>query len=241
MDDPEGSDTQASTTNYDQLYANVIKWQEKGWIDYCIPQLYWQIGHPAVDFDLLAHWWSDHTYHRAMYIGQAVYKSDSASTVKEWTLPDELPKQIKLLRKIPGISGSSFYSSNHFNRYLMGFQDSLKFHLYKTVALVPPMPWLDSIPPEKVLNFKHHGKKIKWETTETDSEPDKPNRFIIYLNEKNTPFDAENPESIYHIQKEKKYKFPRLNEKKKKYEIRVSALDRLNNESELSKPVTLKL
>ena len=239
-DDPKGSDTKAGTTNYDQLYADIIKWQKNGWIDYCLPQLYWQIGHPAVDFDLLAHWWRDHAYHRAMYIGQAVYKSDSASTVKEWTLPDELPKQIELLRKIPGISGSAFYSSKHFNRNLMGFQDSLKLKLYKTVALVPPMPWLDSIPPQKVIKLKQHGRKIKWKTRETNNELDKPNRFIIYLNDKKSPYDISNPDFIYHIQKETKFKFPRINKKKKKYEVRVSVLDRLNNESDLSKVVIVK-
>ena len=240
-DDPDGSDTQAGTTNYDQLYADIIKWQKKGWIDYCLPQLYWQIGHPAVDFDLLAHWWRDHAYHRAMYIGQAVYKSDSASTVKEWTLPDELPKQIELLRKIPGISGSAFYSSNHFKRNLMGFQDSLKLHLYKTIALVPPMPWLDSIPPQKVIKLKQHGKKIKWKTIETTNELDKPNRFIIYLSQKDSTCDTANPDFIYRIQKGTKFKFPRINRKKKEYEVRVSVLDRMNNESEASEPVGVKL
>ncbi|HKI89190.1 MAG TPA: hypothetical protein VKA38_09190, partial [Draconibacterium sp.] len=177
----------------------------------------------------------------AMYIGQAVYKSDSASVVKEWSLPGELPKQIELLRKISGISGSAFYSSNQFNRDLMGFQDSLKLHLYKNVALVPPMPWLDSIPPQKVIKFRQHGKRIKWKTIETDNEMDKPNRFIIYLNEKDTPCDAANPDFIYRVQKGTKFKFPRINRKKKKYEVHVSALDRLNDESKLSKSVIVKL
>ena len=240
-DDPEGSDTKAGTTNYDQLYANIIKWQKNGWIDYCLPQLYWQIGHPAVDFDLLAHWWSAHSYRRAMYIGHAVYKSDSTSTVKEWTLPNELPNQIKLLRKIPEIEGSAYYSSKHFNRNLMGFQDSLKHHLYKTAALIPPMPWLDSIPPEQVIKFKSHGKKVKWKTVESKSEMDKSNRFIIYLNKKGISFDTTNPVYIYRIQKEAEFKFPRINRKKEKYEVRVSVLDRLNNESELSKAIIMKL
>ena len=35
--------------NYDDLYADVLKWVNNGWIDYCVPQLYWQIGHKAAD------------------------------------------------------------------------------------------------------------------------------------------------------------------------------------------------
>ena len=33
------------TQNYDDLYADVLLWVNNGWIDYCVPQLYWQIGH----------------------------------------------------------------------------------------------------------------------------------------------------------------------------------------------------
>ena len=69
-DDPRGSDTKAGTTNYDQLYADVIKWQEKGWIDYLLPQLYWQIGHSSVDFEILANWWKDYAYGRAIRLKQ---------------------------------------------------------------------------------------------------------------------------------------------------------------------------
>ena len=80
-DDPEGSETTAGTTNYDHLYADILKWQKNGWIDYCLPQLYWQIGHPSVDFLTLSKWWAGHAYNRAMYIGQAVYKLEANSTV----------------------------------------------------------------------------------------------------------------------------------------------------------------
>ena len=161
-DDPRGSNTTAGTTNYDQLYANVIKWQENGWIDYLLPQLYWQIGHPAVDFKLLAKWWKNHAYGRGIYIGHGVYKSDSNSTTEEWTMPEELPNQIELLRTIPKIKGSAFYSSKHFNRNLMGFQDSLKLRLYKNPAIIPAMSWIDNSPPKPIIKFKKQGKKIKW-------------------------------------------------------------------------------
>ncbi len=162
-DDTDGSNTKAGTTNYDQLFANVIKWQEKGWIDYLLPQIYWQIGHPSVDFETLVDWWKNHGYGRAMYIGQAIYKVDKNSLVKEWTNPDELPRQINYLRGFPEIGGSAFYSSKHFLRDLIGFQDSLLNGFYKYPALVPPMKWIDSIPPQPVLKIKRRGKKDKME------------------------------------------------------------------------------
>ena len=236
-DDPQGSATRAGTTNYDHLYADVIKWQEKGWIDYLLPQIYWQIGHPDVDFELLAQWWENHASNRAMYIGHAVYKSEKTSAVKAWTQPGELPGQIRLLRSIPGINGSAFYSSKHFNRDLMGFQDSLRQNLYKQAAIVPPMPWIDSIPPQPVSKIRNPGKKVKWKV----KNPGDSWQYVIYLNEKEIPFDAFNPGFILSVVKETECRFARSNQKKKKYEVRVSVLDRLNNESAPSKPVILKL
>ena len=240
-DDPKGSNTNAGITNYDHLYADVIKWQKNGWIDYLLPQLYWQIGHPLVDFELLSNWWKNHAYNRAVYIGHGVYKSDSASATKEWEMPGELPKQIKLLRTIPKISGSAFYSSKHFNRDLMGFQDSLKLSLYKKPAIIPPMTWMDNKVPSAVKKIKKSGKKVKWKVYETAIEMNKPKQFVVYLNKVGSKPDFKKSESIHLILREKSFKFSRINKKKKKYEVRVSVLDRLNNESELSKPVILKL
>lgn len=243
-DDPQGSDTRAGATNYDDLYANIIKWQKMGWIDYILPQLYWQIGHRLVDFKLLARWWRNHSYGRAMYIGHGVYKSDVNSNVPEWTLPGELPGQIRYLRSIPEIGGSAFYSSKHFKRNLQGFQDSLMFDLYKYPAVVSPMPWLDNQLPQPVANFKKRWwKGIKWETLSEQNDMDKPWRIIVYLNVKGTPFIRSNPAFIHTILNngETKYRFSRINDSKKEYEVRVSVLDRLNNESDLSEPVIIKL
>ena len=206
-----------------------------------LPQLYWQIGHPLVDFELLSNWWKNHAYHRAMYVGHGVYKSDSTSVTVEWTKPDELPKQIKLLRTIPEINGSAFYSSKHFNRDLMGFQDSLTLNLYKNPAIIPPMEWLDNTPPQALSKIRKSGKKVKWKVINTSIELDKPKQFVIYLNEVGTEFNLENGNFIHEIIREKKFKFLKRNKKRKKYEVRISVLDRLNNESELSKPVILKL
>jgi len=242
-DDPRGSDSRAGATNYDHLYANIIKWQENGWIDYTLPQLYWQIGHPLADFEKLAHWWKLHTYGRGMYIGHGVYKSDPASEVKEWTQPGELPKQIRLLREIPGIDGSAFYSSKHFKRELMGFQDSLMSDLYKLPALVPPMPWLDHQPPQPVKRVGRWGRRIRWKTEDAADPLLQPWRFIVYLNEEGTPFNPENPEFIHVIldKEESSYRFERINKNRRRYEVRISVTDRLNNESWLSGPVVVRL
>lgn len=240
-DDPLGSDTKAGTTNYDHLFADVIKWQKEGWIDYLLPQIYWQIGHPAVDFELLSNWWAQHSYDRAMYVGHAVYKSDVKSATKEWTQAEELPKQVNLLRTIPKIQGSAFYSSKHFKRDLMGFQDSLQQTLYKSPAIIPPMNWIDSTPPQSVKRIKKSGRKVKWKIHKAVNEMDKAKQFIVYLNEVGSTFNPKTSANIYTISRTKEIEFEKRNKKKRKYEVRVAILDRTNNESTISKPVVIKL
>jgi len=241
-DDNEGSETTAGTTNYDHLYADILKWQKNGWIDYCLPQLYWQIGHPSVDFLTLSKWWAAHAYGKAMYIGQSVYKLEANSTIPEWKDPDQLVKQIKVIREIPQLGGSAFYSSVHFKRDLFGFDQTLRDKLYKFPALVPQMPWIDKKAPESPTHFKKRGHKLKWKSATTDIEMDKAVNYLVYLNPVGQQFDARNPENIFTITKHKSIVFkPNSRKLQRKYEIRISAVDRLHNESEISKVKVIKL
>ena len=156
-------------------------------------------------------------------------------------MPEQLPQQITLLRKIPEIGGSAFYSSKHFRRDLMGFQDSLKTDLYTQPAIIPPMPWLDDTSPPGVRRFRKSWGKIRWKAPKVEDELNAPRQFVVYLNEKGKSFDIDNPEFLHKITRDEKIKPERINRKKKKYEVRVTVLDRLNNESEPSEPVTIRL
>ena len=143
--DPMGSPTRAGVTNYDDLYADVIKWMRLGWIDYLTPQLYWERGHRLVAYETLIDWWSKHTYGRHMYIGHGIYRAlEKGSTA--WKNNSELPKQIELLRTYPEIQGSVYYSSKIFYKNPNGWNDSLQNNYYRTPALVPPMDWLPKKP-----------------------------------------------------------------------------------------------
>ena len=69
--DPEGSAT-SGLQNYDDLYADVPRWAAMGWIDYQIPQLYWETDHQRASYRVLCDWWADHGEGRHIYIGQDV-------------------------------------------------------------------------------------------------------------------------------------------------------------------------
>jgi uncharacterized lipoprotein YddW (UPF0748 family) len=240
-DDPRGSDTRAGTSNYDGLYANILKWLEMGWIDYVVPQIYWHIGFPVAEYTTLVDWWSKNSFGKSLYIGQAPYRIDKNSTTREWTQPDQLPRQIRILRNNPVVNGSCFFSSRSFSKDLLGFQDSLKNNFYRYPAIIPPMPWIDSRKPEPVAIFRKCGKTVRWKTEKYENEMDKPSKYVVYLNEKGQDPDQENPDNIRCVIAGTKYKFRASGEKKKKYEMRVSVLDRLNNESQPSNPRIIKL
>ncbi|MDP3914412.1 MAG: family 10 glycosylhydrolase [Bacteroidota bacterium] len=241
-DDLQGSATTAGTTNYDHLYADILKWQKNGWIDYSLPQLYWQIGHPSVDFLTLSNWWADHAYNRGMYIGHAVYKLEANSSVPEWQDPNQLLKQIQITRQIPQLGGSAFYSSKHFKRDLFGFSEALQNKIYNHTALVPAMPWIDNIAPDKPERFRKRGHKLKWKQDKTVAEMDKAVGYLVYLNPEWQKFDETNSENIFTITRDNSIVFkPNSRKLRRKYEIRISALDRLHNESEISKVKVIKL
>ncbi|WP_321286472.1 family 10 glycosylhydrolase [uncultured Sunxiuqinia sp.] len=239
--DPLGSKTSAGNTNYDHLYADVVKWMKNGWIDYLIPQIYWYIGHPAADFETLCHWWKLHAYERALYVGHALYKINPASSIIQWQQADQLPKQVRLTREIPEIEGSAFFSARHFYRDLIGFQDTLENQLYNYPALIPEMPWIDNQAPTEPRKVKKGwGKILKWKKDKSEIELDKTNRYIIYRNKVGQQFNPNDPRFIFKITPENKIHLTKK-DNRVEYEFRVSALDRLNNESKISNPVIIKL
>ena len=56
-DDALGSDSKAGLSNFDQLYADILLWMRKGWIDYVTPQLYRPIGDALIDYQKLTDCW----------------------------------------------------------------------------------------------------------------------------------------------------------------------------------------
>lgn len=126
--DSTGSATQAGITNYDDLYADIRLWIQKGWIDYVLPQLYWEIGKKVADYEILAHWWANEVRgtNCHLYIGMAPYKLEGAKKGSAWATDNEISRQMRLNRTIPEISGECFYSTRPLLRNPRGVCDSIK-------------------------------------------------------------------------------------------------------------------
>ncbi len=245
-DPVNGSNTQASQTSYDDLYADILKWLEMGWIDYVAPQIYWNIGFQVADYETLVKWWSDHCYDRNLYIGQAAYKI-AKNGEDAWHLPSEIPKQIQLNRSDENVSGSIFFNASAMLKNPLGLMDSLRHDYFAHRALLPELHYLESEEPiapaiYRKVYFRNGVAKLKW-----TSPPKKPlpAYYVVYRFEDVKPGDFNDPRAILAI-----LPFPKKRtvtflddsvEKGKTYSYVVTALNRLNEESDLSNWKTIQL
>jgi uncharacterized lipoprotein YddW (UPF0748 family) len=132
--DPDGSNTKAGQTNYDDLYANIVLWLKKDWIDYVAPQIYWEFEQKNAPYQAVLDWWSTHSYGKNCYIGLGIYKAGSNAAWKDKT---QLPRQIEALRNTPNIQGMIFFSSKSFNKNPNGWSDSLRLNYFAAPVKTP--------------------------------------------------------------------------------------------------------
>ena len=136
--DSTGSATTAGITNYDDLYADIRLWIKNGWIDYVLPQLYWEISKKAADYEVLAHWWANEVRGTKckLYIGMAPYRLEGAKKDTPWGQGNEIGRQMTLNRTIPEITGECFYSTRPLLRNPRGVCDTIRA-IYRPVLSLP--------------------------------------------------------------------------------------------------------
>ncbi len=199
--DPErGSNTRAGITCYDDLYADVLLWLEKGWIDYVTPQIYWSIGFPAADYEILVDWWSKHLSGKQLYVGHAAYKINNSPNDNNWNNEGEISKQIALNRANPNVSGSVFFSVKQLMRNPLGVQDSLINALWRHPSLVPPMPSLSRATPAKSTICRVKGTpssvQLTWNLCELLSADEMPFYFALYRFDGEGVGSLDNPRNL---------------------------------------------
>ncbi|KUM99968.1 hypothetical protein AQI95_36305 [Streptomyces yokosukanensis] len=111
--DTRGSDTQAGVQTYDDLYADTRTWVRGHWIDYIVPQLYWNIGFAAADYAKLVDWWAAVAKgsRTQLYIGEALYKAGAAGQPQAWRDPVELSRHLTLAARHPQVRGHVFFAA----------------------------------------------------------------------------------------------------------------------------------
>ncbi len=142
--DPLGSQTNG-TQSYDAIYADTRLWAKQEWIDYIVPQVYWNIGFDVADYALLVPWWSDVVSDTRvqLYIGQADYK---IGTTGAWLDPAEMTRHLTFNRDHPQVLGNVHFSAKDVRADRIGGVSRYVADHYTRPALVPRMAHLPSRP-----------------------------------------------------------------------------------------------
>ena len=232
--DPEGSET-SGLQNYDDLYADILLWARNGWIDYQLPQLYWELEHKAASTLTLVNWWNDHAYERHMYIGQDVDRTMKSAAVDGSSDSSQLNHKVRLSRELPNVHGNCWWPGYSVTANVGGVADSLATNLQSTLALVPAYPWISSRIPDAVTGIQTSGVTIAWTAPETESSADDVVKWVIYRFDTPDGIDIEQAASIAAI-----VSTPEYTPTTSGYYV-VTALSRVNNESAPSSPVYIHI
>lgn len=111
--DPLGSATTAGVQTYDDLYADTRGWVRRGWLDYVVPQVYWNIGFATADYSVLVPWWSEAVRDTGvnLYIGEALYKAGDPAQPAPWQDPAELSRHLTFDQGFPQVRGNVYFSA----------------------------------------------------------------------------------------------------------------------------------
>lgn len=231
--DGSGSDTNG-LQNYDDLYADILYWLQQGWIDYNIPQIYWEIGHSSANYSTLIQWWNERSCGRHLYIGQ-----DVARTMKAHQLTDKMQYQ----RQSTHIDGHCFWPANEIFRNNGGVADSLVRHYHRYAALLPAYAYLQNRLPNEVKDLQvkqtPEGIWLHWNADRYSENAQSAHYFVVYGFEKNEKIDLNNPAHIVGITGNTSYL---LSDKEKRGAFRyvVTAVDRFHNESKKGERIKIK-
>ena len=231
-----GSNTRG-LQNYDDLYADVLKWVNNGWIDYCVPQLYWQIGHKTADYETLIKWWNEHAGNRPLYIGEDVERTIKYADVDNPNT-NQVAAKHKLHEQCKNVDGTVLWYAkaavDNYDRYGV----FLRNYCWKSPALQPLMPFIDDKAPKKPRKLKAHQNStnllLTWMAPKGNGWKDEAVKYVVYQFKPGESVDISDPSHIVSLTNHQSLETVKPAESGK-YIYVVTALDRMSNESEIAK------
>jgi uncharacterized lipoprotein YddW (UPF0748 family) len=216
-------------TNYDGLYADILLWIKEGWIDYVIPQLYWEIGHKTADYETLVYWWAANRANVSLYIGQDVVRTIKPDSLKR----GQLSQKMLLAANALNVTGHCFWPAYELENNAGGIIDSLRTVYFRYPALPPADNSYDLMPPAAIRNLalttKKGKKMLTWSAPEADNDEEKAAYYVIYGFNQSEKTNLEHPRNILDIVRDRRFVLP-ANSNYRVYV--VTAIDRFHNESE---------
>lgn len=233
-EDLRGSGTVRALSAYDELFADTRKWLKYGWVDYMVPQLYWGIETGRAPFDVMLEWWDKQGADRHVYIGHAIYLLSNGNT-PSWAKPSEFVKQAEMCRAQDQVCGSVWFRSSTIMANSAGIANSLEREIYPYPALVPNMPWIDDIPPNRPSNLQVYpqsdGIYLGWDAPAPAEDLDLPSYYVVYRFASNEVNDLNDPRNIVAITRERHFLDLKV-VAGRAYTYAITSVDRLHNESE---------
>lgn len=220
---PNGSDTNG-LENYGDLYADIKLWMEKGWIDYNLPQLYWEIGHKAADYTTLLKWWNANNFEQPLYIGQDLKRAVDKS---------ELDTKIRQSREMSFVHGNCYWYGYLILDNYANVANTLKTTTHRTKSLIPAYTHMHKGSPNKVNKltevFTEDMHFITWEHKKQPKNPETAQRFVIYRFNQGEKVDINSSKNILQITPDNFFVLP-YEGGKKRYTYVVTPLDAFWNE-----------
>lgn len=223
--DPDGSRTNG-LSNYDDLYADALKWMKEGWIDYCVPQLYWEIGHERADYATLVDWWGAHRYRSALYIGQDVDRTMKAS---------QLEAKLRLERDNGNYQGNCYFPVYELEADNGHILSQLKQRWHRYPALMPADKiGLDKTPePVFALDVRQDyvlGAHLTWNRVKTSDQANIASYYVIYRYYKGEDENLDDPAHIVGVSRDPLFVLP-SHPYKGEWVYLVTSVNRLHRES----------
>ncbi len=249
---PEGFASETNgLQNYDDLYADILLWLHYGWVDYIVPQLYWEMGHGAADYETLVRWWPACSYGRLLFIGQDVDRSAKHASLKN-PATNQFRDKVAFTRLLPGISGNCYWSGkvlleNPGNIYTVLEREFNRFPALPPVYPQEYTPIEDEAKPASkrkrtssppaanpVRKLKamwaEDGYILIWGEPKVKEPGDEPRFYAIYRFGKDETVDLENPARLVGYSRSIYYKLP-YNDGSVSYRYVVTSVNRYNAES----------
>lgn len=111
---PDGSNS-TGWQSYSSLYADTRKWVKEEWLDYILPQLYWDFGATSSAFEVLVDWWVDvvSDVNVDLLVGLGFYRYTDNTP---WTNEDIFVEQLRYISQYAEVAGHVTFSFRTFNR-----------------------------------------------------------------------------------------------------------------------------
>ena len=226
--DPNGSQTNG-LQNYDQLYADVLLWVKNGWVDYCVPQIYWEIGNKAADYAELMNWWNKHCTKTTLVIGEDIERTAKFN---------QMEQKMNMHAELPNIQGTVLWYAKAAVDNVGNYGTQLRNVYWRYPALQPVMKHIDNKAPKKprkVQVIDIEGQKVLfWTAPKGEGWKDAAAGYAIYRFGPGDKVDINDVTKLVTITNDTHYELPR-EEWGSKVTYAVTALDRMQNESSCKK------